>query len=178
METVGSRIRKEREAQGISRPELSKRTGIGYSTIAELERGGMQTSTKLWAIAEALRVSLRWLETGRGPKAPSAPVISSVDETSQLARLDPTIIQETATAFGNAYRSGVRDRPLDLEVREDAEAFARALARNLQIREDMRRHESTGQDEAQGDGQAGSGASDSMGHDGPTPARKAKQRQA
>ncbi|WP_262363610.1 helix-turn-helix domain-containing protein [Xylella fastidiosa] len=47
METIGSRVRKEREAQNINRSDFAKKTGIGYSTIAELERGGMQTTTKL-----------------------------------------------------------------------------------------------------------------------------------
>lgn len=72
MDTIGTRIRKERESQRIERKELAKLTGIGYSTLAELERGGMQTSTKLSHIAEALKVSLRWLETGKGPKALSS----------------------------------------------------------------------------------------------------------
>jgi phage repressor protein C with HTH and peptisase S24 domain len=70
METVGQRVRQVREAAGVSRKELERRTGIGYSTIAELERGGMGTSTKLRSIAEALRVNLAWLETGKGPKEP------------------------------------------------------------------------------------------------------------
>lgn len=69
METIGSRVRREREAQGIDRKELARVTGIGYSTISELERGGMQTTTKLRLIADALQVSLRWLETGKGEKA-------------------------------------------------------------------------------------------------------------
>lgn len=74
MDTVGGRIRQQREAKGISRIELSKSTGVGYSTLAELERGGMQSSTKLRQIAEALGVSQKWLETGRGGiEAPSAP---------------------------------------------------------------------------------------------------------
>lgn len=68
MDSVGTRVRSEREAQGIDRKELARRTGIGYSTLAELERGGMQTSTKLRVIADALGVSLAWLETGKGPK--------------------------------------------------------------------------------------------------------------
>ena len=70
MDSIGTRVRLEREAQGIDRKELARLTGIGYSTLSELERGGMQTSTKLRVIADALKVSLRWLETGKGPKAP------------------------------------------------------------------------------------------------------------
>lgn len=81
METVGARVRREREAQGISRPELAKRAGLGYSTLAELERGGMQTTTKLRAIAEALGVSQRWLESGKGAKA-------SIQQPSQVVGLD------------------------------------------------------------------------------------------
>jgi len=68
METIGTRLRKERTLQNISRTSLAQMTGVGYSTLAELERGGMQTSTKLRVIADALGVSLRWLETGKGPK--------------------------------------------------------------------------------------------------------------
>lgn len=68
MTTIGERIKAEREAQGIDRKQLAKKTGIGYSTIAELERGGMKTSTQLRLFAEALGVNQLWLETGKGPK--------------------------------------------------------------------------------------------------------------
>lgn len=82
MDTVGGRVRAEREAQGISRAELSERTKVGYSTIAELERGGMQTSTKLRVIADALKVELTWLETGHGPRHKVA------ERQSQVGGLD------------------------------------------------------------------------------------------
>lgn len=79
METVGSRVKRARTLRGVSRTELARLTGIGYSTISELERGGMQTTTKLRVMADALQVSLRWLETGEGemetgPVAPSQAV--------------------------------------------------------------------------------------------------------
>lgn len=38
METIGDRVKREREAQGLERKDLAAKTGIGYSTIAELER--------------------------------------------------------------------------------------------------------------------------------------------
>lgn len=68
METIGERIKQERQAQGIDRKQLSAMTKIGYSTLAELERGGMKTSTKLHTIAAALGVSVQWLATGKGDK--------------------------------------------------------------------------------------------------------------
>ena len=85
METIGTRVRRERESQGIERRELASKTGIGYSTLSELERGGMQTTTKLRLIADVLGVSQRWLETGKGPKTLSEdPPVSTVleNETS------------------------------------------------------------------------------------------------
>ncbi|HHA2799747.1 TPA: XRE family transcriptional regulator [Stenotrophomonas maltophilia] len=85
MNTIGSRVRLEREARGIGRADLAKMTGIGYSTISELERGGMQTSTKLHIIAEALGVSVRWLETGKGPKSADA---QSASEDSDWADIN------------------------------------------------------------------------------------------
>lgn len=89
METIGTRVRRERESQGIERRELASKTGIGYSTLAELERGGMQTTTKLRVIADALGVSQRWLETGKGPKhigeGGGAPAVSAVLENETPA---------------------------------------------------------------------------------------------
>lgn len=76
MESIGNRVRKEREAQGLSRTELCRRVPIGYSTLAELENGGMQTSTKLHKIAAALGVTLSWLETGKGDKYPPKATIA------------------------------------------------------------------------------------------------------
>jgi phage repressor protein C with HTH and peptisase S24 domain len=72
VKTIGDRIREERTAQGIERGELAARIKMGYSTLAEIERGGMKSSTKLHTIAAALGVSPGWLETGKGPKEPAA----------------------------------------------------------------------------------------------------------
>lgn len=66
METIGSRVKRARALRNYTRQQLHIRSGVGYSTISELERGGMQTSTKLRVLADALNVSLRWLETGKG----------------------------------------------------------------------------------------------------------------
>lgn len=68
MDSLGDRIKSVREALGISRPDLARRTGVGYSTIAEIERGGMRSTTKLHVIARELGVSDEWLATGRGVK--------------------------------------------------------------------------------------------------------------
>ncbi|AVU02477.1 helix-turn-helix transcriptional regulator [Xanthomonas oryzae pv. oryzae] len=91
MDTIGSRVRRERELQGIERRELAAKTGVGYSTLSELERGGMQTTTKLRVIADALGVSLQWLETGKGEKKPGipvSPVLETEKRTGDYVRVD------------------------------------------------------------------------------------------
>ena len=54
----------------MSAAALSRAAGVAPSTLYDLERGDMRTSTKLHRIAEALKVSTEWLETGRGPRTP------------------------------------------------------------------------------------------------------------
>lgn len=91
METIGTRVRRERESQGIERRDLASKTGIGYSTLSELERGGMQTTTKLRVIADALGVSQRWLETGKGPKVS--------DETQPASPVSTVLENETSADY-------------------------------------------------------------------------------
>lgn len=67
MESIGDRVRREREAQGISRADLAKMVGAkGESYISELELGRIKKGSRLHLIAQALKVDLTWLETGRG----------------------------------------------------------------------------------------------------------------
>lgn len=94
METIGTRLRKERTLQSISRTSLAQMTGVGYSTLAELERGGMQTSTKLRVIADALGVSLRWLETGKGPKTDTSPSIPAARVAATETSSDYVRVQQ------------------------------------------------------------------------------------
>lgn len=70
--TIGTRIRQARKAQdNMSRTELARRTNIPYPTLAGIENGDQGSSTRLHAIAEALGVTVSWLETGKGPRSES-----------------------------------------------------------------------------------------------------------
>ncbi|WP_093534239.1 helix-turn-helix transcriptional regulator [Stenotrophomonas rhizophila] len=68
METIGTRIRTEREAQRVSRNDLAKSAGIAPTTLSNLELGLSKSSTALHKIAARLGVRTDWLETGRLPK--------------------------------------------------------------------------------------------------------------
>ncbi len=72
METIGSRIRAEREAQGVSRAELARSAGIAPSTLSDLELGLSKSTTALHKIARRLGLRPEWLETGRGSKDPAS----------------------------------------------------------------------------------------------------------
>ncbi|MEW2625132.1 helix-turn-helix transcriptional regulator [Streptomyces sp. NPDC048106] len=57
--TVGLRLRKLREAQGISLSELARRSKIGKGTLSELESGRRNpTLETLYALTTALKVPL------------------------------------------------------------------------------------------------------------------------
>ncbi|TPD71478.1 helix-turn-helix transcriptional regulator [Stenotrophomonas maltophilia] len=81
METIGSRIRAEREAQGISRNELAKFAGIASTTLSNLELGLSKSSTALHKIAARLGVHTDWLETGKGSKAAEDRSVATFSET-------------------------------------------------------------------------------------------------
>jgi len=80
MDTIGTRIRAEREAQGISRNDLAKAAAIAPTTLSNLELGLSKSSTALHKIAARLGVRTDWLETGRQPKHDQSGAISAVAE--------------------------------------------------------------------------------------------------
>lgn len=65
--TIGDRIKQARQHRGMSRPKLAEAAGIKYPTLAGIENNDQGATTRLASIAEALGVSIRWLESGKGP---------------------------------------------------------------------------------------------------------------
>jgi phage repressor protein C with HTH and peptisase S24 domain len=76
METLGERLRKEREAQKMTQGDLGKVAGVSKQAIAKIESGATQepATTTLEPIARHLGVNLRWLTEGRGEKRLQAPM--------------------------------------------------------------------------------------------------------
>lgn len=68
METIGNRIRTEREHQGVSRADLARAAGIATTTLSDLELGLSKSTTALHKIAKRLGVRPEWLESGKGIK--------------------------------------------------------------------------------------------------------------
>ena len=97
--TLGSRIKEAMAAKGWKVPDLSRATGVPYSTLKGIVDGHQATSTMTPQIAAALEVSPLWLATGKGPRVHHADreVNVKIGEaeagyTSQIEKLDELIL--------------------------------------------------------------------------------------
>jgi phage repressor protein C with HTH and peptisase S24 domain len=73
MTTLGERVKSEREAKGWSQAELARRvTRAGYSItqggIAQIERRGDTEPKSIVQLAQALGLSVTWLQSNRGDR--------------------------------------------------------------------------------------------------------------
>lgn len=66
--SLRERIRRAREALGVSRAQLARRVGVSASAAVQWERryGTSPSAANLIAIAKITDVSFEWLSTGRG----------------------------------------------------------------------------------------------------------------
>jgi transcriptional regulator with XRE-family HTH domain len=99
--TIGTRIRQAREsgpAGKVSRKDLASAAGIAYSTLADIENGYAASTTRLHHIAKRLKVSVEWLETGKGGMSETAPL-----PQSQSVRLNPVIVRVVAQALRETF---------------------------------------------------------------------------
>ena len=94
METIGDRVRAERETRKWSRRILAEKTGLSQTAISDLELGYSKKSLSLHRLASALGVRPEYLETGKGPKAPSG----AIDEWSDVV----AYAQHAAAGDGSA----------------------------------------------------------------------------
>lgn len=67
--TLGERIRAERQARGMTLTELGRRAGVSPGMLSDLEQNRSKGSTRLHEIAKALQVNPHWLAAGSGHKS-------------------------------------------------------------------------------------------------------------
>ena len=96
MTTLGERVKAERRAKGWSQAELARRvTKAGYSItqggIAQIERRGDTEPKSIVQLAQALGLSVNWLQSVRGDKTAG---VSGDDE--QISMLPPGRADRTA----------------------------------------------------------------------------------
>jgi transcriptional regulator with XRE-family HTH domain len=66
MKGIGQRIRRAREARGLSQEQLAKSVGIAQQTLAKLESDPARGTKHILAFARALGQDPEWIETGKG----------------------------------------------------------------------------------------------------------------
>ena len=72
--TLAERIRTRRAELGLNPVDLAAEVGVSVSAVLQWENGKTQNlkNEYLFAVADALNVSPRWLATGRGQKVTAA----------------------------------------------------------------------------------------------------------
>ncbi|MFZ5784102.1 MAG: XRE family transcriptional regulator [Pseudomonadota bacterium] len=101
MSTLGERVKGEREAKGWSQAELARRvTRAGYQItqggIAQIERRGETSPKSIVQLAQALGVSVKWLQSDRGDKYEG--VTPEDEEQLELMEADRRQIASAAAA--------------------------------------------------------------------------------
>lgn len=111
MSTLGERVKTEREAKGWSQAELARRvTRAGYSItqggIAQIERRGNTEPKSIVQLAQALGLSVTWLQTNRGDKTAGA--LPPPPDGQQLTMLGPSARRGRGAAAYPSLPSGPR----------------------------------------------------------------------
>lgn len=130
MDTVGERIVWVRGKRKMSRPELAAATKIPYPTLAGIENGDQDSTTKLHVIAKALNCNAGFLETGRGEWDTSKGSGTSMEAQIEGIRLAQTLmaralarsIPDAGRALADSLKAPARSHPYleDLRVVLDA----------------------------------------------------------
>lgn len=98
MDTLAKRLRFLRKERGLSQDELAELSGVEQSLISKLERGVIQRTTSLVALANALRCRPTWLDSGDGP------MDAAVSETTTYLLTDgPDRVLTVKEPLGNEY---------------------------------------------------------------------------
>jgi transcriptional regulator with XRE-family HTH domain len=89
---IGERIKSTRKQLGMSQQQLSKLSGISQQIISRLESKKAEGTTGIVALANALKVTPEWLQTGKEARnrvdMQMSPVMSLDDATPEdLARI-------------------------------------------------------------------------------------------
>lgn len=110
-ESFGERLRRLRLEQGMDRPELAERAGIPYSTLAEIENTGKESTRGdyLFALADALGVPGRELATGTKDRHESPGVHLTLSETELVKAYRAASASERRQI--QAYLEGIAARP-------------------------------------------------------------------
>ena len=71
MSTIGERVKKSRQEEGLTQTQLGEILGMTKSNVSDYERNKANPPIKvLMKISDLCKIDFEWLATGRGDKAP------------------------------------------------------------------------------------------------------------
>lgn len=101
--TVGERIKKVREKNGLSQNDLAKKMGISRQAVSKAENyGDSITTDKVRKYAEALNVPIAYL-MGWSEKAPDGYLLTKGSETAQAITDELSKLDERKAVLVLAY---------------------------------------------------------------------------
>ncbi|MBO4576726.1 MAG: helix-turn-helix transcriptional regulator [Neisseriaceae bacterium] len=104
MNTLADRLTKRRKELGLTQKELAKRVGLTQGTIGQLERGLLQTTKKIYELAQELAVDTQWLLYGTE---------NMIDETGKKVSSNQAGLVTFADIPIQFYSSFIRELGLD-----------------------------------------------------------------
>ena len=135
MRRAGARLRTVRRTRGLTQGELATATGVSRSAVAQWETGRASCGGRLRAIAAALNVPIRELQTApRSVGAKRSPIeASSVNENDHefirlLRLLDG---DDQARIFELARRLATASRIDDVDARDEPASVRSGAERRL-----------------------------------------------
>lgn len=66
MNTLGKRLRTARKKSGLTQVELEQLSGVSQQLISRIENGTIESTTEIFNLSKALKISPDWLATGVG----------------------------------------------------------------------------------------------------------------
>lgn len=111
METFGQRVKRLREARGMTQADLARRAGMaGQAAIGNIENGNRSGSRNLAKLAKALAVNPYHLETGEGPETSWSP------EAMELAALFDAAPPEERPRLSRVFKAALGPAVSDADV--------------------------------------------------------------
>ena len=110
--SIGDRLRDERELQGLKKTELASRVSMTSAGIGQIESGTTKSPTpeNLYKIADALGLNARWLTSGKGERYVTR---RSERPSFKGLRFDPSIDMDQLTPESGLILYRLRWEELD-----------------------------------------------------------------
>jgi len=86
MKTLSERLKHARDVRGLTQPELAVRAGLSTGTIGNIEIAYRMSKGSIPQIAEALRVSYKWLSEGIGEMELPKPEVDQIGQEFEALR--------------------------------------------------------------------------------------------